>query len=191
MKIVRVFVIVFFAIITNSCTNEPSVSLTKDDVINHLKNRNPNYVFSDENVKGNNNTEPVYVESLDELDQFLDAVANDLSSGSSTTDLMYADEEGGGGGGNALYYHETRYIGGVVYMNIAFNINNCIGTNLNSWISGFTLGVSYNHMGGTLRNTSNRIDYDVRGVLNYNIFVEDVGTVFSENVRYTGNYMCN
>lgn len=66
-------------------------------------------------------------------------------------------------------------------------------------MSGNQLGVSYNHLGGTAETleysfggvVTRKINYSVDGLLNYNIFVEDTGTYFSEYVEYSGTYRCD
>uniref|UniRef100_UPI0025BA806D hypothetical protein n=1 Tax=Empedobacter sp. UBA3239 TaxID=1946434 RepID=UPI0025BA806D len=78
-----------------------------------------------------------------------------------------------------------------VRISIGFNINNCTGSNLTSWISGNTIGISYNHQGSSVNTINNHIQYSAYGVLNYNIFVEGIGTIFSENISRSGVYTCN
>ena len=135
--------------------------------------------------------EPIYFKSLDELDEFLANFRDFGNSQLTTGNYLLTEYFDGSGGSSSNYYKETRSIGLLTNMNISFNINNCQGSNLQSWISGFTLGVSYNHMSGSLTTINNKINYNVDGILNYNIFVEGVGTVFSENLSFSGSYQCN
>lgn len=101
--------------------------------------------------------------------------------------------ECGGGALGDNYFRRSFYIVGFlpVYMNIAFNYINCKGTNLKSWISGAHIGVSYEHMGESLKTVDNNIKYYVNGALHYNIFVEGIGTIFTENVTYSGFKQCD
>lgn len=128
------------------------------------------------------------------MDEFLDAI-NSVSGPSPNTPNVimqyYEPIEGGGGGSGNNYYIDSRYIGGLgVFLNIGLNIQNCQGTNLSSWLSGFLLGVSYIHSGGAINNLQNKVNYSASGVLNYNIIVEGIGTIFSQNLTYSGSYYC-
>ncbi|WP_108809213.1 hypothetical protein [Aquimarina spinulae] len=65
---------------------------------------------------------------------------------------------------------------------------NVTANNVNSNISGFTFGVSYRHIASSSTVSGNTITVTTRGVLNYNVFVEGVGTVFTQNVQLKGTY---
>lgn len=195
MKKLNTIVLFVIALLFFSCSTDKD-ELTKEELVNYLKTRNSNYIFHNdillENAKSTT-AEPIYFNSIQEMDNFLNAI--DAIKGEQNSDMFIMTEDiedYSGTGTGSTYYKETRYIGGFgVYMNIGFNVNNCQASNLNSWLSGFTLGISYNHLGGSLNKYPNKIYYNAHGILNYNIFVEGIGTVFSENVSYAGQYQCN
>lgn len=185
------------SILACSCSeDETTNNLTKNDILEHLKNKNKNFVILDSVNLSNYKTnipEPIHFETLEQMDLFLDQMNS--VSGSSTNNqhvLMHWYDNSNDAGGSNSYYIDKRYIGGFgVFINIGLNINYCQGSNLSSWISGFTLGVSYTHNGGTINNNQNSVNYNANGILNYNIIIEGIGTIFSENVSYSGTYRCN
>lgn len=195
-KISILTLLIITTLSTLSCSVEKD-SLTEEKLVKYLKSRKKSYNFQEKSSlqkeKPINIPEPIYFDTLEEMENFLDAI--DAAAGNHSSGMYYLTDivpDDGAGGNSNLYYKESRYIGGFgVFMNIGFNVKNCQGSNLNSWISGFVLGVSYNHIGGSINTSNKTISYGVNGVLNYNIFVEGLGTVFSENVSYSGQYQCN
>lgn len=184
---------VLLILLTLSCTSEesnifPEEELTEEKLENFLKSMNNGYIFNDNKNARTSLPEPIYFSSIEEMQSFLEEINSSQGPPHELTPYL----EGGPGGLVEGYYRDSRYIGGFgVFMNIGFNVNGCSGSNLNSWISGLTLGVSYNHMGGTLNTVNNEsINYVVYGVINYNFIVEAIGTVFSQNVSYSGTYNC-
>ncbi|MBU3011219.1 hypothetical protein KO506_07375 [Polaribacter vadi] len=197
-------IILFLTIISYSCSDENLVlqeeKLTKEKIIEHLKKRNNNYSFHDESTIFLSKTktkfpEPIYFDNIEEMDIFLneiEKVKNEAYSKPIVTDD--APDYSGDGGDKDGYFTRQTYIGGFgVYMNVGFNFAGCSGNNLNSWISGFTLGVSWHHLGGALStdNQNTRINFTVSGVMNYNLFVEGIGTVFSQNSTFSGYKTCD
>ena len=181
--------------LASSCDTENEKHITSEkDLKEYLLSKNSNFIF---NEKKNGNVsrsstipEPKYFNSIQELDAFLNRInAADGDFNSGMYQMASYDEDATGGG--AGYYHDIRQISAFVYMNIGFNVSNCNGSNLNSWMTGFTLGISYNHTGGNLWKSGNQIYYTARGIMNYNIVFEGIGTIFSENKTYSGYYTCN
>ncbi len=63
------------------------------------------------------------------------------------------------------------------------------GSDFQSDMIGFTLGVSWEHNSGySYTDEEGSIHYTIRGIQNYNLFVEGVGTVYSEPVTIKGHY---
>ena len=203
MNCLKIITLIISSTLLLSCTSDlnSETKLTPEKLKLHLKNRNNDFIFLDnDNLTSykTNLPEPIYFNSLEEMDEFLDQINSVSGISPNTPNVImqyYEDPEssptGGGGAGTNNYYVDSRYIGGLgVFINIGLNIKNCQGSNLSSWLTGFTLGVSYNHNGGFINNTQNKVSYNASGVLNYNIFVEGIGTIFSENKSYSGTYNC-
>lgn len=203
MKNKMKIIILFLTIISYSCSDENLVlqeeKLTKEKIIEHLKKRNNNYSFHDESTIFLSKTktkfpEPIYFDNIEEMDSFLNKMETVTNEAYSKAYIMESPDYPGGGGDNEGYFTKQVYIGGFgVYMNVGFNFSGCSGNSLNSWISGFTLGVSWHHQGGALStdNQNNRIYFTVSGVMNYNIFVEGIGTVFSQNSTFSDYKTCD
>ncbi|VXC11035.1 conserved hypothetical protein [Flavobacterium sp. 9AF] len=197
----RISIFTLSAIFLISCTKENhDQELTKETIIKHLKMRNKDYVFLEKeslNTMRNDIPEPIYFNSIEEMDNYLNEI--DAVTGESTVgpNVFMQESEGGGGNsssgasGNGDYYIDSRYLtlGGVI--NIGLNIKNCQGSNLTSWLSGFVLGMSYTHNSGNIINSNQKVKYTVNGVAHYNLFVEGIGTLFSQNKTFSGTYNCN
>ncbi|MDG1054352.1 MAG: hypothetical protein P8O78_06950 [Flavobacteriaceae bacterium] len=98
----------------------------------------------------------------------------------------------GGGCGNGSIMLSTGNMSFNLHLNVGFNYNsNNSGTsasNFNSHMSGFTLGLSYDHVSSNHSVSGNTVNFTVNGVINYNIFVEGIGTIYRQNVRLEGSY---
>ncbi|CAA0146624.1 hypothetical protein [Tenacibaculum maritimum] len=107
-------------------------------------------------------------------------------------EFIPCEENGDGGCGNGNIMLSTGNMSFNLQLNVGFNYNsNSSGTsasNLNSHMSGFTLGLSYDHISSSHNVSGNTINFTVNGVINYNIFVEGIGTVYKQNVRLQGSY---
>ncbi|CAL2103673.1 conserved protein of unknown function [Tenacibaculum sp. 190130A14a] len=199
-----IFSLVILATLIISCNQDNDIAvqqdkLTKEKLIKHLKERNPNYIFKEpQNHVTASKKEALHFKSLEELDAFLDTFDKRKKAmlTNAKHDFVHVGPEDGSGTNEDYsgYYRTSFYIGGFipVYMNINFNTKNCEGSNLNSYISGGTMGVTYMHSGGNLYSNKKLgyISYYVEGVLNYNIFIEGIGTIYSENVSYGGKASC-
>lgn len=105
----------------------------------------------------------------------------------------YIPCEGGGGGcGSGSIMLSTGNMSFNLYLNVGFNYtsndNGTSANNFNSHMSGFTLGLSYDHISSTYSVSDNTVNFTVDGVINYNIFVEGIGTIYRQNVRLQGSY---
>ena len=132
-----------------------------------------------------NNSDLVF-KTKEELDLFLEGVKTYTTE---STELRLPDETSKTG-----WVVESNYICGSIctYINVGFNISqSCQGSGLTSWMSGFTFGVSYDHVGGMLYNRGNSVCYKSAGVINYNIFFEGIGTIFSQYIEFDGCISCN
>ena len=202
MKTKLKIIILFLTIISFSCSDEELIlkeeKLTKEKLIEHLKKRNNNYTFQDESTfllskSKNKLPEPIYFDNIEEMDDFLNKTESLINETAGLTLLTYKSDDDPNGGDNEGYFTKSAYIGGFgVYMNVGFNFSGCSGSNLNSWISGFTLGVTWHHTGGNLSTSAqnDRINFTVSGYMNYNIFVEGIGTVFTQNSTFSDHKPC-
>lgn len=185
-----------------SCSSpsfEDEISITNEkELKSYLISKNKNFIFVD-NIQQNELAgkplpppTPIYLNSVEELDAFLSEMAvmrNELES-EDLNHLTYYYSEGGGE--ESEYYIKKQFsMSPHISMNVGFNVNNCKATNLNSWISGITIGFSYHHMGGTKSTANNTIYFRADGVFNYNIVFEGIGTIFSENISHSGTHSCN
>lgn len=73
-------------------------------------------------------------------------------------------------------------------LNVTFNYNGTEISDINSNMSGFTLGLSYEHTSSNTSVSGNTVNFNVQGVMSYNLFVNGIGTVFQQNVNLTGNF---
>lgn len=136
--------------------------------------------------------EPIYFDNIEEMDNFLNKMETVTNQTYGRAYIMDALIFNGGAGEG--YFTKEVYIGGFgVYMSVGFNFSGCSGSNLNSWISGFTAGVSWQHNGGSLSTDSQnkRINFTVSGVMHYYIFVQGIGTVFSQNSTFRDSKICD
>lgn len=201
MKIFKTTLILAVLLALNSCSTDEKTVIEESELKGYLETLNNDYIFYDSTNEMdaiNNIPEPIYFDSLEEAKKFLNSVEkfkNNVASMEGPDFTHDYGDSGGGMGGGDDYYRLTFLMSGgfATYMNIGYNVTDCKGSNLNSWISGFTLGVSYDHMGGTMKTNqqNNRIDLYVDGILHYNIFVEGIGTVFSESLTYNKKHYCN
>lgn len=76
-------------------------------------------------------------------------------------------------------------------INFGANISNGNITSLNSWLSGFTFGYSWNQGFFTSNRYSDTIETWIYGTRNYVIFIEGIGTFYSEPVSYRVLIGCN
>lgn len=103
-------------------------------------------------------------------------------------------EEGNddGGCGNVSIMLSTENMSFNLHLNVGFIYNsNNSGTsasNFNSHMSEFTLGLSYDHISSNHSVSGNTVNFTVDGVINYNIFVEGIGTIYRQNIRLEGSY---
>lgn len=104
------------------------------------------------------------------------------------------DDSGGGVGcGSGSVRLTFNIIGNYMRYNVTFNYgsnnNSVTASDFNSNISGITVGISYEHTSTSYSIYSdNTIQFTVQGVQNYNIFVDGVGTVYTENITLRGSY---
>lgn len=84
----RTIILVLSSVIIFSCSDEQiNQKLTEKELIEHLINRNNNYEFivpTDLYVMRRDIPEPIYFDSLEEMDEFLDAI-NSVSGPSPNT----------------------------------------------------------------------------------------------------------
>lgn len=190
---------------TEDVSNETIKS--EHDLVEYIRSKGNEYTFHDtQDLSKKNFTKPkpIYFETLEELDSFLNSMENlkknlrDKPSVSKMNNYLTYNPGSGGpsGGSNGGYKVDSFYLGWEygVDMNVGFYVDRwCNGSNVNSWISGVTLGVSYDHIYGTIDNASwnpNLLQYQVDGIFHYNIFFEGIGTIFSENIDFAGSYTC-
>lgn len=102
--------------------------------------------------------------------------------------------DGGGGGGNCGSGSATFRVrqNGVLNYNVTINYNSDTGevevSNINSYLSGVTIGVSWTET-NTYTNVNNgSIEFEVNGTLNYNVFLEDIGTIYRQDTTIRGAY---
>lgn len=82
------------------------------------------------------------------------------------------------------------------FINLRFNYSRPIiflphvASNFNSYMSGLTLGVSFEQINASQTAPHNYTTISVRleGVMNYNIFVEGIGTIWRDPVNFIGKY---
>ena len=203
----KILILFLITTLISSCQNSDDsnyydsskIKITnKRELDKYILTKNKNF-FIPKNINNELNykiiqSNSINFETFEEFDMFL----NEISS-KGLTDFkkdLCEDQNGESnenctGGDKDNYYRVQTMIGVFTYFNIGFNINNCTGSNLTSWISGNTIGISYNHQGSSVNTINNHIQYSAYGVLNYNIFVEGIGTIFSENISRSGVYTCN
>lgn len=204
-KMKKVFYL-FISVLIISCSNDQDIiELTKAEEIKSIileKVPNANFEISEGNVDDILLAKPLYFDNIEQLTEFLkERKKINIQSRDVIRYHSLLDDIGGNGGSPDGY---TKVIDkrslGFCSINIQFYVRDCEANQLTSYITGATLGVSYNHLGGIAEtvtyNTSggtsaSYIDYMVDGQINYNLFVEGIGTFFSEYVSYSGRYRCD
>ncbi len=104
------------------------------------------------------------------------------------------DDGGGESGGSPDTPSLTQWTGWIGY-NVTFSVTcssdgSYVASDFSSNLVGFTLGVSWTPGSSSYTSSpdSSTIYFSVTGYQNYNIFVEGLGTVFSQPVTIAGSY---
>lgn len=137
----------------------------------------------------------MYFNNLEELDDFINQIQEvDLQNKGEHQLTVKSEEDeyfGGGSGENVPGTYRIKRWRGFYYHNITFSVDeNCNGTQIKSFLSGVTLGVSYSENRSQLTKNYPKISYKVRGVIDYSIVVQGIGTYYSEYVNYSGTHDC-
>ncbi|CAI8303712.1 MAG: Uncharacterised protein [Polaribacter sp. SA4-10] len=186
----------FFISCNNNETINNEITLDKAEIRSFLKKRNPNYSFpkeSENNFSRNlkPELEPLYLNNLKELEEFLDKIDAMKSENYSRTSITHVPLENGGNGNNPGRYKITRSRGFWVYHNTIFYVDEpCVGSGINSYTSGYSLGLSYSHISGTITTNYSNISYTLTGMYSYSVFINGIGTYWNEEVYYTGTHDC-
>ncbi|MCD2260447.1 hypothetical protein [Psychroserpens luteolus] len=172
--------------------------VTIEKIRNLIKSKNPNATFpsdtdrlarlSQDTKKGN----VLEFETLEEFSKFLDK-KNEFQQRSGAVLTHHVDDGGGASSYENNFRKYTRDIDFGTYHQTTFYVDNCGGTQLNSYIDGFfTLGYSYQHMGGILQTFDDSlIWYEVNGTLTLSIFIQGVGDIMTETLRFTDMVPCH
>lgn len=65
--------------------------------------------------------------------------------------------------------------------------NRVLKSNVVSYMTGFMLGLSYEHIFGNVDGSDGNFYFSGEGVIKCVLFVEDIGTVYSEKIGFSGN----
>ncbi|MGQ3677462.1 hypothetical protein [Tenacibaculum discolor] len=186
------FLLSLLTILFLSCS-QSETAMQEEDLRKELGLR-PNSLSVAEINNIEENTEPIYFNSIEEAKKFLD---NSLK-GFENSNKNYVSKNAVNLNKSSRSFYEPCGQGSVnlqtgnmsinMHLNMSFNYDGSNISNVNSHLSGFTLGVSYSHISSTHNVVGNTINVTVRGTLNYNLFVEGVGTYYKENVTLVGTY---
>ncbi|ARV15732.1 hypothetical protein [Polaribacter sp. SA4-12] len=194
-RIIFILVISLSLLSCDSDFKEESL-LTKEQLETFIKNKNPNYVFHKNLAKSNTKlVEPIHFNNLLELDNFINEIEESKSNAEEGKHLLTYDNDNelfnGGSGANIPGLFRIQRWRGFYYHNTTFFVDeSCNGTQLKSFLSGFTLGVSYSENSSKLTKNYPHISYTVSGVIDYSIVVQGIGTYYSEYVNYSGTHDC-
>ena len=118
--------------------------------------------------------------------------------GSNFLDPFDGCDDGGNGGGQGcgsgsmVLTSSNQSI--AYYFNAIFNFSsdndgNVTASDFNSFTTGFTMGTTYNHISSNHSVSSNgTINFTITGTLDYNVFVDGVGTVWTDPVTMVGSF---
>jgi len=117
--------------------------------------------------------------------------------GSNFLDPFDGCDDGSGGGqgcgsGSMVITSSNQSI--AYYFNAIFNYSsdddgNVTASDFDSYTTGFTMGTTYNHISSYHSVSSNgTINFTITGTLDYNIFVDGLGTVWTDPVTMVGSY---
>lgn len=156
------------------------------------------FTFNNEKVKGKLKTSGYARKGGNVSVDFEDGSLMSVPCDSQILEPFDGCDDGGGdnggqncGSGNVLLRSGNQSIS--FYYNATFNYNSQGGdvsaTDFNSYISGVTIGASYDQISNShWVAMDGTINFTIRGALHYNIFVEGVGTVYTESVTLKGKY---
>jgi len=81
-----------------------------------------------------------------------------------------------------------KTVGLTTYL-ITFNVKDGTASSIKSELAGFTLGVSWTHLSSSSRTLgNNEISITANALQHYNLVVEGIGTVYSQEVTLKGTY---
>lgn len=185
--------------ISISCNEDDSIIYKESELQEYILKKKPNLVIENyENLKLRKITEPIFINNYKELDSFLEKIKKNKKTeiilrGPGDDNGIHEPPPGQGGGSGSGIIEFNFLVSVGCYINVRFNISdNCTGSGLTSYMSGWQLGTSYTHIDGTLSSNDNIddcvISFSTRGLIHYNLIFEGIGTVFSEPIDLTGTY---
>ena len=189
----KLFTLIMIVLIF-SCSKEEN-GISNSDIRTELGLKKQQLSIKEiDNIK--KKTEPIYFNSIEEAKEFLDITSNDfedteIKPSENKVKIMFRQGPCDKKKGSAKL--TTGNLSIYMYLNVTFNYDGKEVSDMDSNISGFTLGLSYDHVSSNYSVSSdNNINFTVQGTMNYNIVVEGIGTVFRQNVTLEGSYNpCN
>lgn len=189
----KLFTLIMIVLIF-SCSKEEN-GISNSDIRTELGLKKQQLSIKEiDNIK--KKTEPIYFNSIEEAKEFLDITSNDfedteIKPSENKVKIMFRQGPCDKKKGSAKL--TTGNLSIYMYLNVTFNYDGKEVSDMDSNISGFTLGLSYDHVSSNYSVSSdNNINFTVQGIMNYNIVVEGIGTVFRQNVTLEGSYNpCN
>ena len=189
----KLFTLIMIVLIF-SCSKEEN-GISNSDIRTELGLKKQQLSIKEiDNIK--KKTEPIYFNSIEEAKEFLDITSNDfedteIKPSENKVKIMFRQGPCDKKKGSAKL--TTGNLSIYMYLNVTINYDGKEVSDMDSNISGFTLGLSYDHVSSNYSVSSdNNINFTVQGIMNYNIVVEGIGTVFRQNVTLEGSYNpCN
>lgn len=197
-KITKIICSIILISISISCNEEESIISDKSDLQNYIIEKYPNLKFENyEDFKTSkiHPPEPIYINSYEELDFFLSEIKKRKKSKLTISNLPGNDNgiseptgpEQGGSGTEMVKFEYLVSI--MTYINVVFNYSsNCRASDLTSYMSGWVLGTSYTHIGGSINTYNCIVTFNTRGLIHYNLVFEGIGIIFSEPIDLSGTY---
>ncbi len=168
-----------------SCNNEDIIQ-KNTELIEKLELKKINLTKNDiDNIKLS--TKPIYFANIDEAKTFLNHVQNDFQKIGKEFEYLKRP---------SIIYSPCNKRGSILVSSKNMSINLHLNVrfdyvangekidvrNIKSNLTGFTLGLSYEHESSSYSIENNKIRIKTFGIMNYNIFVEGIGTIYRQNV---------
>ena len=87
-------------------------------------------------------------------------------------------------------YTGVALTSGYANLNYSVSVNNGNVEDVNGFFSGWTLGAGYTNGGYSQTSSQNSIDVTTTGTVNYSLFWNGFGTLYSQPVRYGISIPC-
>ncbi|MGC6525479.1 MAG: hypothetical protein ACON30_04290 [Flavobacteriaceae bacterium] len=169
-----------------SCTKQDD-EVIQSNSLNDILQIDTNNLSDEQVANIKKTTTPIYFDNIKDAKKFIEITSENFVKSviKGSKNYMYGIDPCNNQGSATL---TTGNMSMFLNLNVTFNYNGTEISDINSNMSGFTLGLSYEHTSSNTSVSGNTVNFNVQGVMSYNLFVNGIGTVFQQNVTLTGNF---